>query len=94
MQDNWLSLLKRMEEIKNNTMLTLKVYSDESGSIAYDDRELLEFISLEDLEDQVEKLEHSFKYKAFYEILFTFNKQDFYNTSDRYEDIRRRAFRI
>ncbi len=91
MQDNWLNLLKRMEEIRNNTMFTLKVYSDESGSITYVDEELMEFLSLEDLEAQIEKLEHDHKYKKFYDIVESFNRQDFYDVHNRFEDIRKRV---
>jgi len=92
MENDWISLLKQMEEIKNNTMLMLKVYSDESGSIEYnDDRELLDFISYDDLEAQVEKLEHDNKYKKFYDIIETFTREDFFNTDDTFEKIRRRA---
>ncbi len=91
MENDWISLLERMEEIKENSYLTLKIYSDESGAIEDNDEEIIDFSSFEDLEAQVEELEHDNKYKKFYDILETFSGQDFFNIYSRFENIRRKV---
>ena len=91
MENDWISLLERMEEIKENSYLTLKIYSDESGAIEYNDEEIMDFSCKGDLVNYVNELEHNNKYKKFYDIIETFSGQDFFNIYSRFEDIKRRA---